>query len=1148
MSSMKRFLAAAVAASALLCGADIKNFVENGGFEDNSEGWLYHQWDGKNMPGTFDKSEKVEGAQSFKFATPESPAARYVAKQIKGFDPAKNHIFEFSVKTEGMWQDSAYVRLSVDGSGWLGSAQGVEDLVKVGGTQGWKKYQFPVTAARLGGSSMVQVFVYNDHPDRGALFVDGIALRVGEPSELPTAAGAVSLSGDTSAPVTSTYILGQKPAVNFSVSGLKAGEKQTLELDVTDERGRSVERKSIAFTADAGGAWQSGDVATAGGRLGFYRVNAALGNGAKLAAVGSRAAGFLTYAVVPDPAARKQFPPAEATFGMQGGFGPWGAEALELLGASWVLDGEFEWIRQEREPEMAGKFKAAAYNPEKNGGGRWKSYPLPTLFMAPPWAVVPETHAYNTGRLTPEGEKAWDAYAREAAKAFRKKWAGFAPRYYQITWEPIQPWGFKGSDKDLLRIYEIAHKAIRETDPEGLVAGPCRGIDKNEVAKLESLLEMGLGKHLDAFSTHPYWASLNPEAEGMHEKLVAVRELLEKHIRPGFPMIGTEQGLSTHEDPEQDLGQARALIRQNLMTLGEGYKFNMAFYIVDYHLAGQKGYGYYYVPVPGVGWGPAKINPRPIVPAYAAQSLLIDGHKSLGRVGGLSATQLGYVFKRGESVVLALWDYGEKTGSAALPVGRDEVKVFDWMGNASTAKAPGGMLEIALGPDPVYVSGVSPALWGDAASRMLSLASKEITLGDGDLAKLSVKTKGGDRLVVAPDQRLGIAPIAVALRGGAAGGGAAGGAREITFKAPPNAKAGKYALGVTLFDKDIAIGYEGAVLEIRPPVEIAAIAGSGAASLTVRLRNTAATSHSGAVSAVLKKILKGEPRPDLPMIDLPDGKVQLVDVAGGLAVEPYTLRAGAVADIAFSFDGADIDPYSPYLAQIIVKTTGARGAERSETVSFAVLQKAKPAPKIDGDLADWAGIPAATISGRENIIRQPKEYAGEHDLAAKVRMQWDEQHLYLAMEVTDDAICTEDSGAMLWRNDCVQWAIDPSDRAASEPSKATETNIGLSPTGAPESFRAVTFDAARSPEGSLGADALKLAIRKVPGGLVYEAAYTWRSLGLDAPPKPGRKIGVAFAVNDRDSIEQTDPSALGIFGGVFPNKDSDAFGVFLLAE
>src|SRR5690606_20037455 len=106
--------------------------------------------------------------------------------------------------------------------------------------------------------------------------------------------------------------------------------------------------------------------------------------------------------------------------------------------------------------------------------------------------------------------KAWDAYCREAAKAYAAMNPDREERIYQITWEPIQPWGFKGKDEDIVRIHEIAYRALHEADPKAVAAGPTRGVDKNEVERTGAIFRRGLGRWVDAYSVHPYFA-ITPE-------------------------------------------------------------------------------------------------------------------------------------------------------------------------------------------------------------------------------------------------------------------------------------------------------------------------------------------------------------------------------------------------------------------------------------------------------------------------------------------------------------------------------------------------------------------------------------------------------------------------------------------------------------
>ena len=59
---------------------------------------------------------------------------------------------------------------------------------------------------------------------------------------------------------------------------------------------------------------------------------------------------------------------------------------------------------------------------------------------------------------------------------------------------------------------------------------------------------------------------------------------------PGKPFVGTEQGFNTNGDESKELLQAESLVRENLILLGEGYRFNIAFYITDFKP--DQDYGY----------------------------------------------------------------------------------------------------------------------------------------------------------------------------------------------------------------------------------------------------------------------------------------------------------------------------------------------------------------------------------------------------------------------------------------------------------------------------------------------------------------------------------------------------------------------------
>src|SRR5690606_358021 len=99
-------------------------------------------------------------------------------------------------------------------------------------------------------------------------------------------------------------------------------------------------------------------------------------------------------------------------------------------------------------------------------------------------------------------------------------------RIYQITWEPMPPWGFKGNLRDLVRVYELAYPVIHETDPSAVVAGPTLGLHHREdIRATRDVFALGLAEHLDAYSSHPYF-SLTPERDGMIERIRTLKAIL----------------------------------------------------------------------------------------------------------------------------------------------------------------------------------------------------------------------------------------------------------------------------------------------------------------------------------------------------------------------------------------------------------------------------------------------------------------------------------------------------------------------------------------------------------------------------------------------------------------------------------------------
>src|SRR6266436_6458264 len=174
-------------------------------------------------------------------------------------------------------------------------------------------------------------------------------------SSSPSLGPSPSLSGDTSRANNSTFVLGENVGLNFKATGLTAGIVTTLAIKVVDEFGSEVATASQSLSADSSGN-ATVVYSPPASKYGYYRVDASLPDGTTLARLGTRPAGFITYAVVPDPATRQNYGDSGSRFGMQGGFSSAMGPVMSYLGVRYLLAGP-GW--DTLEPNGAGQFATA---------------------------------------------------------------------------------------------------------------------------------------------------------------------------------------------------------------------------------------------------------------------------------------------------------------------------------------------------------------------------------------------------------------------------------------------------------------------------------------------------------------------------------------------------------------------------------------------------------------------------------------------------------------------------------------------------------------------------------------------------------------------------------------------------------------------
>ncbi|MCL4870206.1 MAG: hypothetical protein KJ063_14675 [Anaerolineae bacterium] len=176
-------------------------------------------------------------------------------------------------------------------------------------------------------------------------------------------------------------------------------------------------------------------------------------------------------------------------------------------------------------------------------------------------------------------------------------------------------------------------------------------------------------------------------------------------------------------------------------------------------------------------------------------------------------------------------------------------------------------------------------------------------------------------------------------------------------------------------------------------------------------------------------------------------------------------------------------------------------------------------PAINANLADWPSD-WPTYRSAYRVYTHPT-WDGTDDVDAVWRLGWDNNNLYIIVEVTDDIHVQTQTGNQIFRGDSVdiQFDTDRSNDAAGL--NIDNFQITLSPgdfnTIPPSAFRFQGTAQGRILDAP-GGHRVILAAQPTALGYIIEAAIPWSDLNLT--PTTGLVIGLALNVNDNDQVGQ----------------------------
>jgi hypothetical protein len=567
-------------------------------------------------------------------------------------------------------------------------------------------------------------------------FADGPGILCGAPRLVPVgpAAGApaldVSFIGDAKA---RTFILGSSFTIRFDA--VTSGRDE-IDWHIEDYAGTSVSSGSRTLN----GGTTSVALSCSSVRSGYFAVYARLKkSGATIPRKGSRPAGFASFGVLPDYAHLLPSAPAEPLdrrrFGLQGtnyigpsrccdgdGIG----RINSILGTTWVLDAR---PQEKTEPTRPGQYDPSTY-PLDVGFEKGSLARIVTLNGIPAWAsTAPATKP--VGSYPPKSFAAFQRYSAEVGLEAEKIRRRYIPNqqknYYQVTWEPDPgpPTHWEGSDVEFVALYQAAWRGLHSADPNAVVMGPATSGLSACGEWLNRLAPLGFLQYLDAVACHGYYtlgasSAKPPEPADLQGQMQALRKVIATSLPRATKLFITETGIaypmgskysSSYPTADVLMRHAEAVVRTQLIFLGEGADVSFLFYSADYTY--EVGFGLYFnLSMPDPDFSSPDVSPKPAAMSVAAMTRLIGDSRTLGALKSMPDSSFGYSFALpdGSHAITSLWVHNSSFAARQafqlrvdLPGSSGTVVVLDPMGNPRTQRYADGKIQVTLSEMPIYI-------------------------------------------------------------------------------------------------------------------------------------------------------------------------------------------------------------------------------------------------------------------------------------------------------------------------------------------------------------------------------------------------------------------------------------------------------------
>ncbi|MDY7010297.1 MAG: sugar-binding protein [Planctomycetota bacterium] len=258
-------------------------------------------------------------------------------------------------------------------------------------------------------------------------------------------------------------------------------------------------------------------------------------------------------------------------------------------------------------------------------------------------------------------------------------------------------------------------------------------------------------------------------------------------------------------------------------------------------------------------------------------------------------------------------------------------------------------------------------------------------------------------------------------------------------------------------------------------------------------------------------------------------------VGGRPGIETITIPAGKTIERTYRIAPSGPGEISPVLFIHYEITAESRTMQITRKLPLQIVASLTARPvksiTIDGKLDDWADASTHLTNTRERVKYKPEAWSGQEDCSFDTRIGYDDENLYLAIDVTDDVVVGSEGGSQ-WERDGVMifWDPRPPDQRGgrfADPCKmvriwASHVTIGLQ-------------------KGTI--QGCRMVSRRREGGYTFELAIPFSAIDKDFKPAAGQTFGLEIVVHDKDKTPAQAITGMVLSGGTNTWRSTAGYAV-----